>query len=80
MGEYAEMALEQEIANFGFSVFQDWRYWKCKDGRVIKICDMEDSHLKNTIAMLEKNASSYPAWLKEMRRELASRDTQQNRS
>lgn len=29
--------------------------WKCQDGRVLKIVDMADGHLRNTIRMLRRN-------------------------
>lgn len=28
--------------------------WKTKDGRVVRVCDMTDSHLLNTIRFLER--------------------------
>lgn len=33
--------------------------WKTKDGKIIKIKDMEDNHLINCIKFIEKNAEQY---------------------
>lgn len=30
-------------------------YWKTKDGRILKIKDMETSHLKNVVRLLDKD-------------------------
>lgn len=32
--------------------------WQTRDGRVLKFCDMDDRHLKNTIALIERTAAA----------------------
>lgn len=36
---------------------KDW--WKTRDHKKIKICDMETSHIKNVIKYLERNPEFY---------------------
>lgn len=36
------------------------KIWKCKDGTEIKVSDMEDSHLINSIKMLERKGFVSP--------------------
>ena len=77
MGDYAEMALEREMdLDFGVQqrTRQELTVWKCRDGRAIKLNDMEDRHLCNTLAMLRvKGAAKFGDWIAAMERELLSR-------
>lgn len=36
------------------------QYWKTKKGKVIRITDMEDSHLLNTIAFIKRTNFTVP--------------------
>jgi hypothetical protein len=37
------------------------KMWKTKDGRKVRICDMGESHLENTIALLRRAHARYVA-------------------
>jgi len=34
------------------------KLWKTKDGNILRICDMEDSHLLNAIRLLQRRAEA----------------------
>lgn len=56
------------------------KLWRCKDGRKIRICDMDDGHLANCIALLERAADKirfttpYPCFNGEMAQFFAEQD------
>lgn len=56
------------------------KLWRCKDGRKVRICDMDDRHLANSIAMLERAAQvaksqlPYPCFSGEMAQYYAEQD------
>ena len=56
------------------------KLWRCKDGRKVRICDMGDGHLANSIAMLERQAEveksqlPYPCFNGEMAQYYAEQD------
>jgi hypothetical protein len=71
MGEYAEMAIDFQDD----SLEVDTRYWKTWNGRVLKLTDMEDSHLVNTLKMLRKTAHPHTAaWVVAFAQEIKRRN------
>jgi hypothetical protein len=84
MGEGAEMAMEWELAREAdlLGLEPEDGYWRTQDGRVVRIRDMTDQHLRNTILMLRRRgfraghsarANNHPK-LRELHDELMIRD------
>jgi hypothetical protein len=51
----ALQAQDRQEETVGFSMHLPWgsmKTWKMRDGKTIKICEMTDSHLANTIAFI----------------------------
>lgn len=40
--------------DYEYDIYQDFTVWKTRDGRLIPICEMSDSHLLNTIRAIEE--------------------------
>jgi hypothetical protein len=69
MGEYAELALEEELGQIYAFVpdlldFKEFRYhnrdrWMQLNGDIIDMKDMSDKHLRNSIAMLLRSDHNY---------------------
>jgi hypothetical protein len=80
MGEFAEMALEQEWALWAEDVRENiWlkrrmskTYWHCKDGRRLKIADMDLEHVRRCVAMMERQGQQYTNAYKVMSKRLSS--------
>ena len=55
------------------------RIWQMKNGEYIKVCDMTDSHIKNTINMLKRkpNSDVYKPWIKVFNAELKRRENKE---
>jgi hypothetical protein len=70
---------DMEIRHMIFeSHIEDMAYkgvWNTRDGRVINIKDMETSHLKNTVKMLERKGDyMWDLHIAKMKREIQKRE------
>lgn len=46
--------VEQDFYNYLFSKLNKFDYWEMEDGTIMELGQMSESHLKNTIGMLEE--------------------------
>ena len=54
-----ERYIEREIAYFRAKSMANKGEWITKDGRVLRVVDMTDSHISNCLAMLQRGNSPY---------------------
>lgn len=52
--------IEGGIAYAASSCPEDEGFWTTRDGRRLRICDMTDAHLRNTLRMLYRNGVCRP--------------------
>ena len=69
-GEIASIRMDINVYEEWCRKYEAFEYpkWKTKDGNEIALSDMSDTHLANTISMLEKIESD-SGWLKAMKQE-----------
>lgn len=72
MGEYAELAIEQELAEeFGlYDLEIDKPMWTTISGNKIYVKDMETAHIKSCIKMLDKKGKVYTALNEELKKRI----------
>lgn len=72
---YEEMMIDQWIAEEEESQRIEAGQWKKKDGSVIQISDMSESHIQNCLAMIKRNRDDDNAmnWIKLFEAELNKR-------
>ena len=62
---------ENRFENYVRNVVAGW--WKCKDGSVVNVEDMETSHIQNCIKML-KTKKTGKIWIERFEKELERRE------
>lgn len=80
--DHFQDALDNEPSPFDYGPDAALGVWEMRDGQRIRVRKMKDSHLKNTIAMLERKLSRAPsevaeewceAWIEALRDEQRAR-------
>lgn len=81
MGEIADLYIDQMLCREFLELEDTYRgtavrrptTWKTKDGSVLKIVDMDTSHIRNCIKLLADNGYEDSLIMQEMRYELKKR-------
>jgi hypothetical protein len=83
VGEYAELALDYEnfpkvssrrgsSRSIWLSLRESSTHWHCKDGTVLLIAEMEESHINNCMRMMERAGQTWTNAYKAMYAKVSS--------